>query len=123
MSAAEKVRKLAALAGSDNEHEANSAARQACRIIREGKVTLGDAGQEVPYWYETRAQRPQPARPRPPAAGPRPPRPEPRGPFARRPDVRADACVACGEEVPAGDAFSCADGYVHGDCVPARDRP
>ncbi len=116
MSAAERLRKLAALAGSDNEHEANSAARQACRIIREGKVSIRDAGEDRAYWYEPRPQRPPPARPRPP-------RPQPHGPFVRRPDVRADSCAACGEEVPAGEAFSCAEGYVHGDCVPARERP
>ena len=117
MSAADRVRKLAALAGSDNEHEANSAARQACRIIREGQVVIADAGADETYWPGPYASRAAPVRAK------RPRRPPPRGPFARRPDVFAAVCVACDEAIPAGDAFACADGFVHGDCVPRQERP
>jgi hypothetical protein len=116
MGAADRVRKLAALAGSDNEHEANSAARQACRIIREGNVTISEARREEAGWYDPRGPGPSPQRQRRA-------RPIPRGPFARRHDVSAVACASCDEEIPAGDAFSCADGYVHGDCIPASQRP
>lgn len=117
MSAADRVRKLAALAGSDNEHEAISAARQACRIIREGKVVIADAGPDETWWPGSYAPRAAPVRPK------RPRRPPPRGPFARRQDVSAVACVVCNEEIPAGDAFACADGFVHGDCIPRQERP
>ena len=121
MSVADKVRKLAALAASENEHEANAAARQACRLIREGKVRLDDLVPERPrsqpraraawtYWEE-------PPRPPPP-----PRRPTPRGPFARSPSTEGQSCVACGERIERGDAFSCTGGFVHGDCVPKGER-
>ena len=121
MSAAEKVRKLAALAASENEHEANAAARQACRLIREGKVSIAEAGRQRPHgqerawspWDAWEAPSPPPARRR--AA--------PRGPFARRRDVRGASCAVCGEEIALDDAFACQDGYVHGDCIPAAERP
>jgi hypothetical protein len=124
MSHADRLRKLAALAGSDNPHEAAEAARQACRIIREGKVTIRDAGSEPsprddPY-ARAWGRDPWAASYAPP---PPPRRVTPRGPFARRPSVAGADCVACGEEIPPGDAFACAGGYVHGDCVPASERP
>ena len=124
MSSADRVRKLAALAGSENEHEANAAARQACRLIREGKVRIEDI-REAP------AERPRPqARPRaawspweePPRPPPPPRRPAPRGPFARSRSTEGQACAACGERIEVGDAFSCVGGFVHGDCVPKGER-
>jgi hypothetical protein len=125
MNMAEKVRKLAALAGSDNEHEANAAARQACRLIREGKVTIAEAASdpaprrrpEPSYWSPWE---PAPAPAQPP---PRPRRSPPRGPFTRRRDLRGASCVVCGEELPPDEAFSCPDGYLHGDCIPREQRP
>src|SRR4051794_19667744 len=127
MSAAERLRKLAALAGSDNDFEANEAARQACRIIREGKVVISD----TPPARDPRSDHGAPrgwradpwAAPRPPPPSARPVRPPPRGPFARRPSVYGVECAACSEEIPLGEAFACADGHVHGDCVPPAERP
>ena len=117
MSAADKVLKLAALAASENEHEANAAARQACRLIRDGKVRVTEAERERPRPNERR--RPswtgwEPAPPRPP--------PPPRGPFSRSRGTEGQSCAACGEPIELGDAFTCAGGFVHGDCVPAAER-
>jgi hypothetical protein len=129
---ADRVRKLAALAGSDNEFEANQAAHQACRLIREGKVVLSDPGDDrspehfasdawaqVQSWFSSAWQ---PVRPPPSSPQPPPKRPRPRGPFARSPRGDGASCFACGEEIPPGEAFACADGFVHGDCVPAGER-
>jgi hypothetical protein len=128
---ADRVRKLAALAGSDNEHEANQAAHQACRLIREGKVVISDPGEgpdvermatdawsRMQSWF---ADAWQPVRPPSPPA-PAPSRPRPRGPFTRNARGEGAQCFACGEEIPQGESFACADGFVHGDCVPAGER-
>jgi hypothetical protein len=120
MSMAEKVRKLAALAGSDNEHEANAAARQACRLIREGKVTIDESGRGKAPRNERAHVRHDWGHWPPPKP---PPRPVPTGPFARRPDIHAVPCWVCREELQRGDAFSCSGGYVHGDCIPRDQRP
>ncbi len=126
---ADRVRKLAALAGSDNEFEANQAAQQACRLIREGKVVLRDPGDDHDAFgsdgadfmqaFFTRAWQPAPPPPPPPPA---PRRPRPRGPFTRNARGDGAECFACGEEIPLGEAFACTDGFVHGDCVPAGER-
>lgn len=42
----EKIQKLIALAGSDNEHEARNAAMLACRLIREHKIPIGERGSQ-----------------------------------------------------------------------------
>jgi hypothetical protein len=128
---ADRVRKLAALAGSDNEFEANQAAHQACRLIREGKVVISDPGEgpdvermatdawsRMQSWFADAWQPVRPPSPPPPA----PSRPRPRGPFARSARGDGAQCFACGEEIPPGEAFACADGFVHGDCVPAGER-
>jgi len=120
MSVADKVQKLAALAGSANEHEANAAARQACRLIREGRVSLRDADQAGtlrPHQRRSPWESWQSA----PAAQRR--RPPPKGPFARRREVSGAVCSACAEPIEPGDACSSADGFVHGDCVPRGERP
>ena len=120
MSVADKVQKLAALAGSANEHEANAAARQACRLIREGKVSLLDVDPQGPSRSH---QRRSPWDSWQPARAAQSRRPPPRGPFARRRDVSGAVCRACGEQIELGDACSSADGFVHGDCVPRGERP
>jgi hypothetical protein len=123
MDMAERVRKLAALAGSENEHEAAAAARQACRLIREGKVIVSEPGQ-APRGRP--APDPWPWSPwEPPAPSRPPPRPRvvPRGPFTRRHDLQGASCLVCGEEIPPDEAFSCPDGGLHGDCIPRERRP
>jgi hypothetical protein len=131
LSVAEKVRKLAALAASENEHEANAAARQACRLIREGKVRLSEIEIEPERaaggsGARGRSQRAQPGW-NPwdawaPVARPRR-KPMPRGPFARKRCPLGQSCFVCSETIDPDDAFSCLDGFVHGDCVPKDQRP
>jgi hypothetical protein len=124
MSVADKVRKLAALAGSANEHEASAAARQACRLIREGKVVIEDvASVQAPRRSSPRRQASAWDGWAEPPPAPVRKRRIPRGPFVRRRDQAGTLCAACGEPIELGDAFSSADGFVHGDCIPRDQRP
>src|SRR6185503_14887480 len=104
MSNLDRIRKLIALSGSANEHEARSAAFLACKLIREGgyKVVDASAAARDPWdelfaraaWTAAAAPppRPAPARPRP-DQGPRR-----QVPCAIRAATRTGRCAVCDEE-------------------------
>lgn len=106
----DRVRKLIALAGSPNEHEASTAAVMACRLIREHGLHVD--GRSAP---QSRAE----------PHAPEPRRRATRGPYTRTPAAHgAPYCRECAERIGSDDAFRDADGApVHGDCIPRGERP
>lgn len=103
----DRVRKLIALAGSPNEHEARSAAAMACRLMREHGLLVHD-----PAGHARPAERD-------------PPRRRTRGPYARARAARGGArCRECDEPIEDGEVFVDSDAApVHGDCIPRGERP
>lgn len=129
----ERIEKLIALSGSDNEHEARSAALLACKLIREGgyRIVSADHAEPVdpfPSWVWREAPPPEPRRPPPDR------RPRRQVPSAIARARRSGKCAACGEDFEEGsdvaEPTEHADrflGSVHADCrtrwtVPV-DRP
>jgi hypothetical protein len=132
----ERIRKLIALSGSANEHEARSAAFLACKLIREGDyrvVSAETAAQEDedPWVGPFAAAWAQAARVH--VRYERPPRHEPPPPPDRRPrrrvpcDIgqapRSGTCAVCGEEYERGSdvaspilASDMQLGSAHADC-------
>lgn len=111
----DRVRKLIALAGSPNEHESQSAAAMACRLIRAHGLQVEDRAPE----------RPHPAHHHPAHHAAEPPRRRTRGPYTRtRAASGASRCRECSEAIGVDEAFQDADGApVHGDCIPRGERP
>lgn len=105
----QRVRKLVALSGSPNEHEARTAAFLACRLIREHGLEVGDPG----------------GRARDVDRSPEPRRRATRGPYTRARHLRGEPrCHECSEPIATDDACLDQDGLpVHGDCIPSGERP
>jgi hypothetical protein len=101
----EQVRKLIALSSSPDEHEARSAAHLACKLIRAHNLHV-DAEPGVTRTVRARAR-------------------ATRGPYVRATSVRGwPSCAECGEGIAERDGCHDADGRpLHGDCVPANERP
>ncbi len=98
----DRVRKLIALAGSPNANEGRSAALLACRLIREHQLTLTAASGDL--------------RPRPPRSR------ATTGPYRR--SAGRGICRECGDPIDDGDGCTDTDGLrIHGDCIPAGERP
>lgn len=123
---AERVRRLVALAGSDNVHEARNAAMTACRLIREHGLEVREARAHAApshgstgtrrHWWASEPEPPRRAHPEPRVR-------RTRGPYSRVWHASA-ACAECGDPVSEGEGVRGADGRVaHGDCVPAAERP
>jgi len=107
----DRVRKLIALSGSPDHLEGRNAAYLACRLMREHGLDV------------TSTQAPDAKRAWRPAETPR--QRVTRGPYTRARGMRAyTRCRECGEAIDEGDGCLDADGQaVHGDCVPASERP
>jgi hypothetical protein len=120
----QRVRKLIALTGSPNENEARSAAFLACRLIREHGLDVADGrggGRHSDRADRERSERwERPERPPPEPRGR-----ATRGPYARARHLRGEPrCCECSEPIGLDDACVDADGLpVHGDCIPAGERP
>lgn len=126
MSSTDRIEKLIALSGSENEHEARSAAYLACKLIREGGFRVVASAPEpraahFPPSAWTRSPRPGgPPPPRRPAPDTRPRRHVPCEIGRAR---RSGECSVCGEAFEAGSdvAFPtlASDrnlGAAHADC-------
>ncbi len=107
MSRIDRIRKLIALAASENEHEARSAAYLACKMIRDDDVRLVEPAAPDP-WAERAREQAWRSR-REPAA--RPPPPPPRDLRPRRESFGHGSDVAY--PVLADDQRL---GAVHADC-------
>lgn len=83
MSTTARIEKLIALSGSENEHEARSAAFLACKLIREGGFRVVASAPAAPPWTDDF----------PPSAWTRSPDPPP--PRRPAPDLRPRRVVAC----------------------------
>lgn len=130
MSNIDRIKKLIALSGSANEHEARSAAYLACKLIREGGYEVVDATAPSPVdpWDElfrsaaaaSRARRPQHREPRQPPPDVRPTRRVPSEIGRAR---RSGLCAVCREAFEEGSDVASpilADdanlGAAHADC-------
>lgn len=85
MNVLERVARLVALAASSNEHEARNAAVEACRLIREHRLTISDGAASAPHanpspwdWFREVMQTPSP----PPATQ------SPQKPKAKKPPAK-----------------------------------
>ncbi len=107
MSTTERIEKLIALSGSENEHEARSAAYLACKLIREGGFRVVAAAPEAPPWLDDFVPPGWTAAPRPPP---------PRRPA---PDVRPRRAVPCeiGRARRSGRCAVCDEIYEEGSDV------
>ncbi len=125
MSALDRIRKLIALSGSANEHEARSAAFLACKLIREGDYRVVETSAEAVDPRPARSVRwdyaepPRPARRRPPPDT----RPRRRVPCEIGRAKRSGQCAVCGEAFEHGSdvafptlASDAKLGPVHADC-------
>ncbi len=123
----DRIRKLIALSGSTNEHEARSAAYLACKMLREGSYEVVDAVYHP--WTDPFAGSGWAASPARPERAPPPRRPvQDARPRRRVPcDIgrapRSGLCVVCGEEFERGSDVAspilAADahfGTAHADC-------
>jgi Protein of unknown function (DUF2786) len=108
----DRVRKLIALSASPDHHEGRNAAYLACRLMREHGLDVTATRAQA---AEGRAWRP--------AETPR--ARVTRGPYTRARGLRGEPrCRECSEPIFEDDGCLDADGLaVHGDCVPARERP
>jgi hypothetical protein len=131
----ERIRKLIALSGSANEHEARSAAYLACKLIREGDYRVVSAETEshaeVDPWpgpfaaawaHATRAHHVR-YEPPPPPRPPPDTRPRRRVPCDIGQAFRSGICAVCGEEYERGSDVAspilASDAYLgsaHADC-------
>jgi len=123
MSELDRIRKLIALSGSSNEHEARSAAFLACKLIREGDYRVVENTPEPPAWrhpFDVWAEPPPPPRERRPKPDTRPRRQVPsevgRAKWSGR-------CAVCDEAIEEGSDVALpilADdaklGVAHADC-------
>jgi hypothetical protein len=125
-----RVEQLVALSGSDNENEARSAAFQACRLIRKHGLQIVEKGarharpdgrweRQHARWEDfdghgdsgqARARKPRQRMTR--------------GPYVRARHIVGAECAECRERIEPGECFLDAGGVaVHGDCIPAGERP
>lgn len=104
----DRIEKLIALSGSENEHEARSAAYLACKLIREGGYRLVAAAPDP--WADPFAGSAWTASPRPAR------RPSPRQPA---PDTRPRRRVSCeiGRAKRSGLCAVCGEAFEHGSDV------